>query len=462
MDKIQILWFRRDLRIEDNPILAVENNFPVLPIFIFDSNILSNLDRTDRRITFLFEQILNLKSKLKAIGLDLAIFSGQPKEVFEFLQKSYEIEKIFASSDNDPYSKQRDLEIQNLNKLHIVKDNFVVDPKSIVTKDGKAYTIFTHFKNAVKPQIEIYRVYKSIFPNPKLELAEYSNFDKLVEVNEEIIIVKPLEIDSIGFQRQNIQFEGALKSPFQLLSEFQQIAKDYDTFRNFPSQRGTSLLSTHLRFGTISIREVFRWALQNNYHSFVSELIWREFFNYVLFHFPETTRENLQKNVKIIWKNNPEDFERWKKGETGIPIVDAGIRELVETGYMHNRVRMIVASFLTKNLLVDWRFGEEFFARFLFDYELSSNIGNWQWVAGVGTDPRSATRIFNPFLQSKKFDPDCNYIYKYVPELKGIPPEKIHNPDFIFSNKIMNYPEPIVKDINATKVEFYRAYQKQK
>ncbi|MGB9852792.1 MAG: cryptochrome/photolyase family protein [Candidatus Kapaibacteriota bacterium] len=459
MEKIIVIWFRRDLRTEDNPLLAICQPYPVLPIFIFDKNILKKLPLNDRRITFLFEQIINLKHKLMSIGLDLAVFYAEPTSVFDYLNTQFEIDKIYASTDNDPYSNQRDNQIKNAFNLNFVQDNFVVEPENIRTKEGKPYTIFTHFRNAVSPKIESYSNYATLTPASELKLAKYEHYDRILEIENQIATKKEFDIASLGFKKEKICFEGALKSPQQLLEEFSKIVIDYDRVRNIPSIRGTSLLSVHLRFGTISIRELFRWATRNNYHSFVSELIWREFFNYILYHFPETISKNLNKKVNIRWQNNKEHYERWKNGETGIPIVDAGIRELIETGYMHNRVRMIVASFLTKNLLVDWRLGEEFFSKYLFDYELSSNVGNWQWVAGVGTDPRSATRIFNPFLQSQKFDPECKYIYMFLPQLRKIPPSKIHNQEYIFNNRISNYPAPLIKDLKLSKLQFSLAYK---
>lgn len=462
MEKVNIVWFRRDLRIEDNPILNNVSTHKVLPIFIFDKNILDKLTPDDRRVTFIFDQVISLKRNLQKHKLNLAIFFGRPVEVLNFLSKKFEINTIFASTDNDPYSKLRDEEVSKRFPLKIVFDNFLINPEKVKTNQGNIYTVFTHFKNAVKDLVEQYRNYSPIKFLPNLILAEYDHYNSIVEVDGSIFLEKPIEIQSIGFIRQNLTFEGVLKSPKELLDAFSEIVQNYDNLRNFPYLRGTSLLSIHLRFGTISIRELLNWALRHNAYSYVSELIWREFFNYILFHFPETITENLQKNVSIEWQNNLEYLERWKNGETGIPLVDAGIRELIQTGYMHNRVRMVVASFLTKNLLIDWKLGEEFFARYLLDYETSSNIGNWQWVAGVGTDPRSATRIFNPFLQSKKFDPDCTYIYKYVPELKKIPPENIHNPEFILNSKINGYCQPLIKDIKTSTLAFHLAYKRLK
>lgn len=462
MEKIHIIWFRRDLRTEDNPILNFDFKFKILPIFIFDKNILEKLSRNDRRITYIFDQVSRLKKELQEISLDLAIFYGKPLEVLEFLSNRFEIVDIIASTDNDPYSKHRDNEISKKFNLNIIFDNFLINPETIKSKEGKIYTVFTHFKNAVKDILEQYRNYNPRKLSNKHILANYNYFDKIIEIDGLSFFAKPIEINSIGFFRQKIIFEGAIKTPKELLEELEKFVHNYDTLRNYPYLRGTSLLSTHLRFGSISIRKLLNWAFRFNAHSFISELIWREFFNYILFNFPNTITENLQKNVQIEWKNSAEHYERWKSGQTGIPLVDAGIRELIETGYMHNRVRMVVASFLTKNLLIDWKLGEEFFANYLFDYETSSNVGNWQWVAGVGTDPRSATRIFNPFLQSKKFDPDCTYIYKYVPELRNVAPENIHNPEFMLNNKVFGYCPPLIKDIKTSNLAFHFAYKRNK
>ncbi len=460
MERIQIIWFKRDLRIQDNPLLSLDFCFPVLPIFIFDKNLLQKLPKNDRRVSFILDQITKLKENLIKINLNLALFSGAPLQIFDYLSHQYQIVNIFSSTDNDPYSKQRDVELSRKYNLKIKFDNFIIDPEKIKTKQGKVYTVFTHFKNAVKEIVEELRTYKTLEISPRLKLAHYDKFNQIIEIENTKVLFKPVDIKSIGFERQKVDFDGVIKTPQELLSQFSKVIDDYETIRNLPSLRGTSLLSTHLRFGTISIRELVRWALVNNANTFLSELIWRDFFNYILYNFPETTNENLQKNVKIEWSNNTDNFERFVRAETGIPLVDAGIRELVQTGYMHNRVRMVVASFLTKNLLIDWKWGEDFFARHLFDYETSSNVGNWQWVAGVGTDPRSATRIFNPFLQSKKFDPECEYIYRYVPELRNIPPIKIHDPEFIFNSKILGYPKPIIKDLKSCTLAFSLAYKK--
>ncbi len=461
MEKVQIVWFRRDLRLEDNLILNQEFNYPLLPIFIFDTNILKKLSVIDARITFIFDQVIKLKQDLKKIQLDLAIFYGKPSEVLNYLSNMYEIKEIICSSDNDPYSIQRDSEISRKFNLKIVFDNFLIEPGKVQSKQGHIFTIFTHFKNAVAPIVNEFSEYNS-FEHKRVKLAEYESYDKIIQLNGTLAHQAPLVIDSIGFKRQKLSFDGVLKTPYELLEEFSKSVAKYDEIRNFPSVRGTSLLSTHLRFGTISVRLLAKWALKHNAIGFVSELIWREFFNYLLFHHPETIKENLQKNVKVEWKNNPEHIQRWENAQTGIPLVDAGIRELIETGYMHNRVRMVVASFLTKNLLIDWRYGEEFFAKYLFDYEISSNVGNWQWVAGVGTDPRSATRIFNPFIQSQKFDPNCDYIYKWVSELRNIPAEKIHNPEFILNSKVQGYVKPLIKDLKTSTLAFKIAYKRTK
>ncbi|MCX7909776.1 MAG: DNA photolyase family protein [Ignavibacteria bacterium] len=460
MEKINIAWFRRDLRISDNPVLNYTSELPLLPIFIFDKDILKNLPTTDRRITFIFDQVISLKNELAKFNSNLAIFYGKPIDIFNYLSQNHYINSIFASTDNDPYSKARDNEISKSYNLILIFDNFLVNPEDVKTNEGTTYKIFSHYKNSVKGLIEKLKYYHRLQIPNKINTPNYNGFEVLTEIDNGKIIVKPLTIESLGFERQKIIFEGAIKSPKKLLEEFSTTVNNYQELRNFPSLRGTSLLSTHLRFGTISIRELVSWAYKQNANSFIDELIWREFFNYILFHYPETTYENFQKNIIVNWQNNPVYFERWKNAETGIPLVDAGIRELTQTGFMHNRIRMVVASFLTKNLLIDWKLGEEFFSRYLFDYETSSNIGNWQWVAGVGTDPRSAYRIFNPFLQSKKFDPNCDYIFKFVPELRKISPQQIHNPEYILNNKILGYSTPIIKDIRMANMNFYLSYLK--
>ncbi|MCX7879756.1 MAG: DNA photolyase family protein [Ignavibacteria bacterium] len=451
MEKVQVLWFRRDLRVEDNPLLSCSPEVPVLPIFIFDKNILASLPSDDRRVTFIFDQIQNLKRKLKDLYLDLAVFYGKPIEVFEFLSHKFNIVAIYASSDNESYSKNRDNSIKTKFPFYEIFDNFLLEPNKIYTQQNKVYQIFTHFKNAVIDRVMSYENLAPFEVPKNLQLINFT-YDKIIELEGSKFEQKPFELSSIGFSPQTLKFLPARMEPRAILEEFSKVIDKYDELRNIPSVNGTSKLSVHLRFGTISIRDVLRWASKHNAKSFISELIWREFFNYLLYHFPDLESENFRKNLNINWINDENFIKRWRNAETGIPFVDAGIRELLETGYMHNRVRMVVASFLTKNLHVHWKIGEEFFAKHLLDYEVSSNIGNWQWISGVGTDPRSAYRTFNPFLQSLKFDPNCEYIYKFLPVLKVINPKNIHNPKFLLENSVKGYPKPILANIAKSKL----------
>lgn len=422
-EKIEILWFKRDLRVKDNPILS-RPTLPVLPVFIFDENILNGLPRNDRRVNFIFERVLKLKNELKKRKLDLAVFYGKPEEIFEFLSKKFELLKIYSSSDNDKYSKIRDKKIKERYPLQIIFDSFLIPPDKILTKEGKPYKVYSFFKDKALEFLEKEPLVEFKIPeNLKILNFDYEN---LISIKNGKIEKKPLEIESTGFSKERINFEGALKEPEELLKRFENLIENYEEERNFPFKNSTSLLSVHLRFGTISIRDVLRWALkQNKNRIFIQELIWREFFNYLLYHFPEMEVKGLRK-IEIKWKDDEKTFEKWKNGKTGVPLVDAGLRQLEEEGFMHNRVRMVVADFLVKNLKINWKEGEKHFALKLLDYEISSNIGNWQWVSGIGADPKSLWRKFNPYIQSKKYDPECLYIKKYLPELKNLPPSKIH------------------------------------
>lgn len=452
--KIDITWFRRDLRVKDNPVLSFPE-LPVLPIFIFDKNILKDLPKNDKRLTFVFDNVLKLKNDLKKLGLDLAIFYGEPKEVFEFISKKYEIRKIFASGDNDNYARQRDETIKLKYDFNLVYDNFLINPESIYNSEGQIYKVFSHFEKAV---INFVPELSSIKYSPKenLKCVDFE-FSKIISVDKDVQLL-PIDINSIGFERQTLTFDGAIKSPFELLKRFENLIDSYAEKRDYPSLNSTSLLSAHLRFGTVSIREVFRWALENDKSKkFISELIWREFFNYILYHRPDSEFENFRKDIVIRWENNEEMFNAWRSGLTGFPLVDAGIRQLEAEGYIHNRVRMVVASFLTKNLHIDWRWGEKHFSLKLLDYEASSNIGNWQWNAGTGTDTK--LRFFNPFLQSKKFDPEGDYIKTYLPELKYIKPQNLHDASFFTSEKVPGYPKPIV-DLGKSVAKFKEIYKK--
>lgn len=427
-EKIEVLWFKRDLRIKDNPIFS-RANLKVLPVFIFDENILKDLPENDKRVNFIFERIIKLKNKLKEKKLDLAVFSGKPEEIFDFLSKNFEIYKIYSSSDNEKYSRERDERIKKNYPMEVVYDSFLIEPEKIYTKEGKPYKIYSFFKEKAIDFLEKEPLVNYKFPE-KLKIPDF-DFEKIIFIKDGKIEKLPLEIESIGFKKEKINFEGAVKEPEELLERFENLIENYGEERNFPFKNSTSLLSTHLRFGTISIREVFRWTKKNkNSKIFIQELLWREFFNYLFYYFPDMENYGLRE-IKINWVNDEKIFQRWKDGKTGVPLVDAGLRQLEVEGFIHNRVRMVSADFLVKNLKINWKWGEEHFGLKLMDYEKSSNVGNWQWIAGIGADPKSLWRKFNPFIQSKKYDPDCFYIKKYVPELKDLPPSKIHKGEIL-------------------------------
>ncbi|CUT03727.1 cryptochrome/photolyase family protein [Candidatus Kryptobacter tengchongensis] len=452
--KVDILWFRRDLRTKDNPLLSLPESY-VLPVFIFDKNILGKLPKDDKRITFIFDKVIKLKNNLKSLGLDLAIFYGKPLDVFDLISERYQIRKIFASGDWDSYARERDRQISSKYNLQLVHDNFLIEPNLIYNLQGKPYTVFSHFEKAVSKLI--YEHAKLEYkPKETLNLADFE-YSKIIKVCETLELL-PIDIKSIGFEKQTLTFEGAIKEPKELLDRFEKQVDFYEENRNYPFLNATSLLSVHLRFGTISVREIFRWAIEHDKKGkFISELIWREFFNYILYHYPYSEFENFRKDITVDWREDHKKFEAWKKGLTGFPLVDAGMRQLEQEGYIHNRVRMVVASFLTKNLHIDWRLGEEYFSLKLLDYEASSNIGNWQWNAGVGTDTK--IRFFNPFLQSLKFDPNGDYIKRYIPELRKLDPKYLHSQEFFVKEKISGYPKPLV-DLKQSISKFKEIYRR--
>ena len=396
-EKVSIFWFRRDLRLNDNHGLykALEAPFPVLPIFIFDTDIIGELETDDPRVTFIHDQINELNQLLKASSGGIYCLQGPPLEVWNQILNEFEVHSVYANEDYEPYAIIRD---QNVGQLlstkgitfNLFKDQVIFAKNDIVKEDGAPYTVFTPYKN---------KWWKSFGLSP---LPDYSNpnFQQLYPNNFPFP-----SLADIGFKRSSIK---VLKYNLEHLAQYQQI-------RDYPGIDQTTKLSPHLRFGTVSIREIVRKSV--NYSTFVNELIWREFFMQILYHFPQVVGANFKRKYdQIPWRNVPEEFELWKQGNTGYPLVDAGMRELNKTGYMHNRVRMVVASFLCKHLLIDWRWGEAYFAKKLLDYELSSNNGNWQWAAGTGCDAAPYFRVFNPSSQAGKFDPQQDYIKKWVPD----------------------------------------------
>ena len=402
MDKkvVSIFWFRRDLRLEDNVglQLALKSAFPVLPVFIFDRNILDKLSTADRRASFIYDTIEKLKAQLETLGCSLYTIYKTPIEAFRILCAEFDVREVFTNHDYEPYAKERDgaiAELLNVNHIPFTtcKDQVIFEKDEIVKGDGKPYTVFTPY--SIK--------WKQKFYSQKLN--EYEPVD-----------ISPLLLKVAPFPLPTLEAMGFTKAssliPPPTLDE--KLIANYDQTRDIPSLNGTSKLGVHLRFGTISIRKAVQMASNLN-GTWLNELIWREFFMMILFHYPHVVSSCFKsKYERIPWRNNEEEFERWCKGETGYPIVDAGMRELNTTGFMHNRVRMVVAGFLTKHLLIDWRWGEAYFAERLMDYELASNNGNWQWAAGCGCDAAPYFRIFNPHAQTTKFDPKGIYIRKWI------------------------------------------------
>lgn len=396
--KISLFWFRRDLRLNDNHGLheALNGSFPVLPIFIFDDNIIDELPKDDARLTFIYDTLSSINETLKSHSSGLLCLKGKPIEVWKTLVSQYDIQAVYTNEDYEPYAIQRDQHVASLLDdsnipFYAFKDQVIFEKDEVVKQDGKPYTVYTPYKNKW-----LEKFHDGLLRNYKVDSWQnYSKFQCDFPT-----------LSDIGFQRSLITV-----MPYDL-----SVADDYENTRNFPAISGTSALSPHLRFGTVSVREIVAKVKSNSI--FLSELIWREFFMQILFHFPDVVQHNFKRKYDgIQWRNNEEEFDKWKRGETGYPIVDAGMRELNTTGYMHNRVRMITAGFLCKHLLIDWRWGEAYFAEKLLDYELSANNGNWQWSAGTGCDAAPYFRIFNPIEQIKKFDPDYKYIRKWVTDL---------------------------------------------
>ena len=402
MQRITLFWFRRDLRLVDNHGLsqALQSGNPVLPIFIFDRNILDELEvKADARLQFIFDTLEQLNHELAAYGSGLKTYFGTPEEVFRELVKTYLIELVIANRDYEPYAIQRDKSIHALLSDHGIlfkgyKDQVIMDRRDVMKADGEPYTVFTPYSRKWK---ELFRQ-EMIDPYPVIFSA-----DKLVQMPRQTV----MPLAALGFKPVHQEF------PAKKVEE--ELIRDYQDTRNFPGIHGTSRLSVHLRFGTISIRylvgNAFAWSA-----TYLNELIWREFYMMILYHFPHVVKNSFRPQYDHIpWLNREDEFDAWCQGRTGYPIVDAGMHELNETGFMHNRVRMITASFLTKHLLIDWRWGEAYFAQKLLDYELASNNGGWQWAAGSGVDAAPYFRIFNPALQTQKFDPHNSYLDQWVP-----------------------------------------------
>ena len=405
-DTVNVFWFRRDLRLDDNVGFynALKSEHPVLPIFIFDEEILKKLPKDDARITFIYETLQKMRSKLEdKNNSSIAMFHGEPATIYKNLLKKYNIDTVFTNRDYEPYAKERDDKIEqllndNTIKFKTFKDQVIFEQNEVTKKDGLPYVVYTPYMKVWKEQFKTYT----------LDFYYTSSFLKNLIQDKEL---PNLTLSDIGFAKSNQKIKKHIVTPA--------LIQNYEDTRNFPAQDSTSKLGPHLRFGTVSIRKMIEKAITEKNEIFWQELIWREFFMQILWHFPHTSKKSFKaKYDRIEWRNNEAEFLKWCNGQTGYPLVDAGMRQLNETGFMHNRIRMLVGSFLCKHLLIDWRWGEAYFAEKLHDYEMASNIGNWQWVAGSGVDAAPYFRIFNPTTQIKKFDNDLAYIKKWVPDFQ--------------------------------------------
>ena len=434
-ETINIFWFRRDLRLLDNAALyhALKAGFTVLPIFIFDKNILDKLEnKEDRRVEFIHDALQQIQEQLLKQGSSLEVFYTTPENAFEKLLSKYNIEKVFINHDYEPYARERDKKIEALLKDHRTellsfKDQVIFEKDEVIKDDRTPYTVFTPYS----------RKWKTAFTEFHLKSYPVKKYLSAFLKQEQKKIPSLVEL---GFKES--------MKPFPAKDANDALIKYYAEQRNFPGIRGTSKLGVHLRFGTISIRQLADKA-QALSGTYLNELIWRDFYQMILWHFPQVGKGKSFKPAydNIEWITDKGEFEKWCTGQTGYPIVDAGMRELNETGFMHNRVRMITASFLCKHLLLDWRLGEAYFAEKLLDFDLAANNGGWQWAAGSGCDAAPYFRIFNPYLQTKKFDADLVYIKKWVPEFQEF-----------------NYPKPMVDHEFARKrcLEVYsKALKKQ-
>ena len=429
-EKFNIVWFRRNLRFDDNlPLaLASKSTLPILPIFIFDSDILNQLDNpTDLRVNFIHKTIKALDGQLKKFRSAFLVLQGRPQEIFDSLFRHSNIHSLFFSKDFEPLTIRRDKEIELLaseNGVQVINcvDHLIHHPADVTKSDGSPYRVYTPY---FKQWLSKFHQKTSENINSKIEDVNWLKHKAIIP-----------ELDSFGFESMSWDYPSSFTSDKTI--------DNYGANRDIPAKSANSRLGIHLRFGTISIRKLVSQAMRSNDITFLKQLVWREFFVQIMYFFPESANTEFKPKYRNMpWIYSEEYFSKWKTGQTGIPLVDAGMRQLNQTGTMHNRVRMITASWLTKNLLHDWRLGERYFASKLLDFELASNIGSWQWVAGTGCDAAPYFRIFNPMTQAMKFDPDRAYIKKWVPEIDNL-----------------SYPAPMI-DYKLSRIrclEFYKKY----
>ena len=437
----RLLWFRRDLRVRDNPLLSYDGE--VLAIFIFDTNILSKLRADDKRLSYIFHYIVKLKDELQTIGLDLKVFYGDPVSIIQKLQTMHGFDEVVAGGDYDAYAKDRDKRVSHMLPFRYLQDTYIFKHNEVLKDDGTPYYVFTPFYKKALKVLERKSLEKVTLGECTLLNEEYEHIYKEQESG---FITLEFSLKSLGFLQQKVK----VTSPKEKIQKFIKELHHYKEKRDFLNSDATSGLSVDLRFGTLGVRELLRTIspLQDS-EAFVRQLIFRDYYAYLLFHIPSLETENYKYSF-----NGIEDEQKYKafcEAKTGVPIVDAGVRELLQTGNMHNRVRMVAASFFTKDLLLPWQWGEKFFAQYLLDYDKASNVLSWQWSAGTGVDPQPYFRVFNPYLQGAKFDKEAKYIQKYCPELLDIDAKKLHNEEYLYQNSINGYPKPFVHHKLAAK-----------